>query len=109
MSAVCPCCGGAVSPTDFIVDLNTNTVTFRGQRRKARRAVIDVLYAMQAKGAGTARYAELIHSMYGVCEPEGAFNCLRQAIWWARKLAAEMGFQIQVVEKVGYRLALVPA
>ena len=106
VAATCPCCGGAVAPADFLVDLNTNTVTFRGQRRKARKAVIDVLYALNAKRPGTVRYAELIYSIYGNCEPEGAFNCLRQAIWWARKLAKDMGFQIKVVEKVGYRLTL---
>jgi DNA-binding winged helix-turn-helix (wHTH) protein len=109
--ALCPTCGSTIEFDDFVVDLNTNVVSYHGLQRQAALQVVELIAVLFRKYPAVVRIDELANDMWGVRQFEtlkDPANNLRQLVMKARKIGAALDFDIVSVPSVGYRLYLPP-
>lgn len=102
----CPCCGGDTDPADLLIDLNTNTVSFRDECRSVTPQAAELLEILKEKFPATARMEWIIKRMIGLRDLKNPEGLVRQVVTRARQTCSEMGFEIQNIHGTGYRLVI---
>lgn len=102
---VCPCCGSTVANPDFIVDLNTNTVTRESQQVHLSRMEAELLEAFRRRFPGTLTEDNALNALYGAGDaPEAYAIALRVHVSKLRKRIKFLGMRIDNVRASGWRL-----
>lgn len=105
-TVTCPCCGSRVEVETPLIDMNTNTVAFRGGVIHSTSQVIDLLHILEHRYPATVSDDDLIRGMHGHSEPDAALSVLRTVIHKARKIGRFIGFDIQMHYARGYRMVV---
>ena len=103
--AQCPCCGNVVKNQNFIIDLNTNKLTYNGEQIRIPKQIAVLFHMLSEKFPSALRTADLFFGLYGYTKESG-YGSIRTLVSNARKIGYKLNFTIETVNGVGYLLKL---
>lgn len=104
----CPCCRQTIDPSAFLVDLDSNRVTYRGRCWQVEPQLAEFLYALREAYPRSVNFDDLSYAVWGLNPPEDAKQSatLRVYASRARKILRDSGAEIMAANKRGVRLFL---
>ena len=106
MTTTCPCCGGFVRADRPLVDLNSNSVSFRGQTVKLEPQETELLSLIAGSYPAPTHRDRIISRMWGTLEPDYAYNIVSVRIGRLRKKIKHLGLTLEPVHSFGPRLII---
>lgn len=100
----CPCCGAAVQRKLPLVDLDTNTCSFAGERVGLTPREAELAYTLVQRFPAVVSYDSLIRTVWGSTEPESVASVLKTMKCRLCRKMRKIGFNIRVVYTRGYAL-----
>lgn len=106
-ATTCPCCGTLVTAKIPIVDLNTNTVSWRGHSLKMRPQQVEIMHVLARKFPHIATREAIINALWAPdTQPDTGNKVIDVHICRIRKMLAGTGMSVDVVWGRGYVLRL---
>jgi DNA-binding response OmpR family regulator len=106
-SETCPCCGQAL-PSELanrpLVDLNSNTVAYRGAGAKVTCQQAEMLWVLASAFRRVVGYEFLYGRLWGMGEPNHARTVIHVQVRKLRQPLRQLGLAIENVHGRGYRL-----
>ena len=107
LAVTCPTCGSVTHRDRPLVDLNTNTVTYRGATREVRPPqVVELIYILNERWPRAVSYIAIADAMWGYNVPTQMRAGIATHVCWARKELKPFGIGIQIESGRGYRMVL---
>jgi DNA-binding response OmpR family regulator len=103
----CPCCGAALKPSDILVDLNTNTITYGGRSVKVSSQVAEYAYIIWRASPGTATQTDFEIGVYGIEDLKNPVDYTKVIVTNLRRSVSHLGLDVENVTKRGYRFSKV--
>lgn len=106
MSGVCPCCGQMMPEADtLVVSLDRNTAARLGKVIHLTPRMTEILVALHRRYPASVNVGGLYQAIYGHTEePSSGYTCLKVHISYLRQRLAQIGVEVAVTYKVGWRL-----
>lgn len=102
----CPCCGSIMETKVPVVDLNTNTVSWRGKTTKLRARETEFLSILVARYPGLVTFNNFVDSVWGVNATDGVDACVTVTACNTRNKLLSSGIAVTSVYGKGYRLEI---
>jgi hypothetical protein len=104
----CPCCRRPLIEDQFLVDLETNTVVFKGCIWKCAPQLTEFIFALYSKRPNCVSPIALGDAIWGVHAPEGDLLRQRLATYatHTRRMLEKQGVKIDNAHRRGFRLLL---
>lgn len=104
--AKCPCCGSDVPDKNtFVVDLNTNTISYQGKRVRSMSRVIELAAILAKRAPAVVSFDAAIQQLYGVHEPKDPKKLVAVYASILRAVLEPLDLTVICHRGRGYRLA----
>lgn len=106
-TTTCPCCGTRIEAKIPIVDLNTNTVSWRGHGLKMRPQQVEIFHVLARKFPHIATREAIVNALWAPdTQPDTGMKAIDVHMCAIRKLLVGTGMSVDVVWGRGYVLRL---
>ena len=102
---LCPLCGSIVQTKKPLVDLNTNTISFRGKIVQVQAKIAELASILIDAAPNRVHVERLMYRLYGASSPSSD-NIIRVYMRSLRRAVKPLGVQIDVIRGYGYRVVL---
>jgi DNA-binding winged helix-turn-helix (wHTH) protein len=102
----CPCCGTSIDAKIPIVDLDTNTISWRGKSVKVSAQKAELMYGLVRAYPGVLRRDAAIIALWGGCEKSDPMSHLSVLTCHLRKALEPIGLSVSAVYGIGHQLVI---